>query len=228
MRSLFIPLLLSAFFSCRAQQQNELNANEFAKALGGKNIQVLDVRTPGEFNGGHIENALLADWNNQPEFNRRVQHIDKDKPVYVYCLAGGRSASAAQWMRQHGFQQVYELKGGIHAWRAAGKPLQATAALPQMSLQQFMTLIPADTVCLVDVGAKWCPPCVKLEPVLQEIEREMAGKVKLLRIDAATQTQIMQELGIAGLPGLLVYKNGKQTWKQEGMATKEEILKQLQ
>jgi rhodanese-related sulfurtransferase len=227
MRLPFLFLSVIALFSCKAQQKTVLDAGEFEKAMQQKNIQVLDVRTSGEYQNGHIQNALQANWNDKTEFNSRVQHVDKDKPVYVYCLAGGRSAAAANWMRSNGYKEVYELAGGMNAWRAAAKLVEGAMAEKQITMTEFMALVPADTVCLVDIGAKWCPPCVKLAPVLDEIEKEMTGKMKLIKIDAGTQTQLMQELGIIGLPGLLIYKKGKQTWKHEGMATKEELVEQL-
>lgn len=79
-------LIFSAIIiSCTAQTKTALNADEFEKAITTKeNIQILDVRTPGEFFGGHIKNALQADWNNKTEFERRLAFIDKNKPVYVY------------------------------------------------------------------------------------------------------------------------------------------------
>lgn len=227
MRHILSLVTVLVFISCSAQEKTNLDANEFEKAIQQKNIQVLDVRTSGEYQAGHIQNALQANWNNKTEFSSRVQYVDKDKPVYVYCLAGGRSAAAAGWMRENGYKQVYELTGGMNAWRAASKPVEGVAGEHQMTLAEFQAMIPADSVCLVDIGAKWCPPCVKLAPVLAELEKEMAGKMKLVKIDAGTQTEIMKELGVVGLPGLLVYKNGQQTWKHEGFATKEELLQQL-
>ena len=117
-------LLISIFcFSCTAQTKTNLNAEEFEKAITQTNIQLLDVRTPGEYKTSHIANSLLADWNDKAEFNRRISFVDKKKPVYVYCLSGGRSASAAARMRSMGYEQVYELKGGINAWKAGNKPV---------------------------------------------------------------------------------------------------------
>jgi len=121
-------LFSAVIISCTAQTKNALTANEFEKEITTKeNIQILDVRTPGEFFSGHIKNALQADWNDAKEFERRLAFIDKTKPVYVYCLAGGRSAAAADKMRKLGYNNVYELKGGINAWRAANKILDGTS-----------------------------------------------------------------------------------------------------
>ena len=71
-----------------------LNAAAYKEAIAAKNIQVLDVRTAAEFNAGHIQNALQANWLDQKEFANRTQHLDKNLTVYVYCQVGARSASA--------------------------------------------------------------------------------------------------------------------------------------
>jgi rhodanese-related sulfurtransferase len=85
---------LSIFASCNSQaQQTNLSVAEFEKGIAQNNIQVLDVRTPGEYQSGHLKNALLADWNNDAEFQQRVKALDKSKPVYTYCLSGGRSSA---------------------------------------------------------------------------------------------------------------------------------------
>src|SRR5436190_24197979 len=87
-------LLSTLLLSCAAQDKTGLSADEFEKAINTtENIQVLDVRTPGEYFSGHIKNALQAHWNDPKEFDRSITFIDKDKPVYLYCLAGGRSAA---------------------------------------------------------------------------------------------------------------------------------------
>jgi rhodanese-related sulfurtransferase len=225
-------ILFLAFFggSCQAQNPaNVLDANQFEKALNDS-VQVLDVRRAEEYKTGHIKNALLADWTNQTEFKRRVQYIDKDRPVYVYCLAGGRSAAAANWLRAQGYTRVVELQGGINAWKNAQKSLEGAVAAnqPQMTLADFQQKIQPGKTYLVDFGAPWCPPCVKMAPVLDSLEKEMAGKVEIIRIDAGIHTDLMKALGIEALPGLLVYKNQQQTWKHEGVATREALLAQLQ
>lgn len=75
------------------------------------NASILDVRTPSEFSKGHLINALNYDWNGN-EFDKQIAPLDKSKPVFVYCLSGGRSSSAANKMRSSGFTQVYEMDGG--------------------------------------------------------------------------------------------------------------------
>ena len=106
-----------------AQQSPNLSINDFEKGVKKPNVQVLDVRTVGEYETGHLKNAVLADWNNQEEFKKKEQTLDKSKPVYTYCLVGGRSAAAAKWLTTKGYK-VYNMDGGIAAWKKAGKPVE--------------------------------------------------------------------------------------------------------
>ncbi len=117
--------MIGAFFACNsiAQQPANLSVNAFQKGINQKNIQVLDVRTPGEYQTGHLKNALLADWMNQEEFAKKVSSLDKSKTVYTYCQVGGRSSKAATLLKEKGYT-VYNLEGGIAAWKQAGKPVE--------------------------------------------------------------------------------------------------------
>ena len=210
-------------FSCTAQTKTSLTADEFEKAISKDSVQILDVRTPGEYTSGHIKNTLLANWNDKDEFDRRISFIDKNKPVYVYCLAGGRSAAAAEKMRALGFKNVYELTGGINAWKAADKGLEgvATAKLP-LSLEIFNTSISKGTV-LVDFGAEWCPPCKIMEPVLQQLQKNNPGKFTLVKVDGGNDEAILKEYKVTALPVFIIFKDGKMVWRKDGVAEEKEI-----
>ena len=122
---LLLLFFVGTFTACNsiAQQSNNLTVGNFEKGVKQKNIQVLDVRTPSEYESGHLKNAILADWTNQEEFIKKVQLIDKSKTVYTYCHSGGRSGQATTWLIKNGFT-VYNLDGGIAAWKKAGKPVE--------------------------------------------------------------------------------------------------------
>ena len=95
----------------------DLNVAEFEKMLEENPGTVLDVRTPDEYKQGNIEGSVLIDWYS-PDFATKAAELDKDKPVYVYCHVGGRSSSAMKKLtKELGFTEVYNLKGGIVAWR---------------------------------------------------------------------------------------------------------------
>ena len=118
--SLLVILLLSLFSCSYAQKGNELSPKEFDKALKiEKQPQLVDVRTPDEYNELHIEGAENIDWNGD-DFDEEVSRLDKTQPVYVYCQSGKRSAKAAKHMRELGFTKVYELQGGILGWEQSG------------------------------------------------------------------------------------------------------------
>jgi len=229
MKNVYFLFLFFASASCHAQPATitKMKPDEFEKAIAGNNMQVLDVRTAAEFNAGHIKSSLQADWTNQQQFLDRIQHVDKDKPVYIYCLVGGRSASAAEWMRNNGFKNVVELMGGINAWKTAARPLEGNRNVPQMTMEQYTASIPTDKTTLVDFGATWCPPCVKMNPILDELEGTKDLNFLLLRMDAGVHTDVMKALGIEPIPVFIIYKKGKEVWRKQGIVSKDELMAQL-
>ncbi len=214
-------------FSCTAQTKKSLTAEEFEQSITRDSVQVLDVRTPGEYASGHIKNTLLANWNDKEEFNRRIAFINKEKPVYVYCLGGGRSAAAAAKMRDMGFKKVYELQGGINAWKAADKSLEGAVAGKQMSMDEFNGAISSSKTVLVDFGAEWCPPCKTMEPVLEQLQKNNPGKFTLVKVDGGRDELILQQYKVTALPVFILFKDGKPVWRKDGVADEKEIAAQL-
>ncbi|MDH5398167.1 MAG: rhodanese-like domain-containing protein [Cyclobacteriaceae bacterium] len=86
-----------------------------------ENHVLLDVRTPNEVGQGYIEGAINID-TRDGAFREKIAGLEKDKTYFVYCHSGGRSRSTFNLMKGLGFS-VYELQGGITAWRSAGKAL---------------------------------------------------------------------------------------------------------
>lgn len=117
-------LILAIASGCtQGQTKNSLPPKAFAeKITKSGDGTVLDVRTPEEYAEGHLANAKNFDWNGD-HFEHQIMALDKSKPVFVYCLKGGRSASAASKMRSLGFKDVYELDGGIAKWQEAKLPV---------------------------------------------------------------------------------------------------------
>lgn len=118
-------LLLFVSGAAVAQNKSEADPATFEKGLQGKNVQLVDVRRPDEFKEGHIKGAVLANWQDDKQFQAQAAKLDKSKPVYLYCLAGVRGNKAASWLVKNGFTQVVNLEGGITAWKEAGKPIEA-------------------------------------------------------------------------------------------------------
>lgn len=209
--------------TCKAQTKTSLTADEFEKAISKDSIQLLDVRTPDEYASGHIKNSLLADWKDKNEFNRRIGYIDKERPVFVYCLGGGRSAAAAEKMRASGYLQVYELVGGMNAWKAGNKAVEGKSNEIQMSVEEFTQSINASKTVLVDFGAEWCPPCKKMEPILVQLKKDVGKTYSLVKVDGGNDISVMKALQFVALPTFIVFKDGKEVWRKQGIATLEEL-----
>jgi rhodanese-related sulfurtransferase len=119
----FITVLsfaLVLFSACAQSSKEKLEVKIFQKELSASpNAVVLDVRSEGEFQGGHLAKALNMNYN-APNFADNMSRLDKSKTYFVYCAAGVRSARAAALMRDAGFKNVLEMKGGLNDWQAAG------------------------------------------------------------------------------------------------------------
>lgn len=219
--------------SCsNAQVQNaktNLAVSEFHEKMKEKSdALVIDVRTPAEFNKGHIDGALNIDWNGN-DFNNHIALLEKNNTVMVYCLSGSRSAAAADKMRSIGFTEVYEMDGGIMKWNAANLPVTEVTKNKKkgMSTSEFEMLLDTDKLVLVDFYADWCLPCKKMKPYLEEISREMAETVKVVRINVDENTELYKELRIDAIPVLQIYKNQTLTWSNKGFIAKEDVVEQL-
>lgn len=90
-----------------------------SKMESSTDAQIVDVRTEAEWAGGIIPGAVKMNYYDT-DFVEKVKTLDKTKPVFVYCKAGGRSAGAMGKMKKLGFVEIYNLNGGITAWKNAG------------------------------------------------------------------------------------------------------------
>ena len=210
----FLFVSLDAF----SQRVNNVSVKEFEKDLDTAMVQLLDVRKSEEYKAGHLKGAFQADWLDKKEFEERIQYLDKSKPVFVYCLVGGRSGAAASYLAQKGFN-VVNMEGGISAWKKENKPVETNTTVQQMKVEEYSQLVHSAPLVLVDFGAGWCLPCKKMEPVINEVEKEHAA-VKFIKIDAGVEDVIVKQYKVEGLPVFVLYKNGKEVWRQEGVADK--------
>lgn len=226
----FAILLNSCTNSQSQNAKTNLPASEFSEKIKAMpTAPIIDVRTPEEFVKGHLPNAKNIDWRGN-DFDKQVASLDKSQPVFVYCLSGGRSASAANAIRASGFKEVYELEGGIMKWRGANLPETTinTVESKGISKQQFEAMLNTDKMVLIDFYADWCAPCLKMKPYLDEITKDMADKVVVIRVNADDNQALCKELQIDALPVLQLYKSKTLAWTNVGFIEKAEVLKQLQ
>jgi rhodanese-related sulfurtransferase len=115
-----------AFAGCKEKESagnTALDTDKFAEMISAPSEKViLDVRTPEEFNEGHIQNAMLINFHDE-DFKQQVNKLDKQVPVYIYCASGVRSDKAATILKQEGFKEVYVLEKGLKGWGEANPKL---------------------------------------------------------------------------------------------------------
>jgi len=92
---------------------------EFSEVVKQPGVITLDVRTPEEFNAGHIANAININLEGS-DFASEVSKLDKNATVAVYCRSGNRSGVATEQMAELGFVDMYDMQGGILEWEAVG------------------------------------------------------------------------------------------------------------
>jgi len=135
LKSILIVAVAFTLMSCNCKQKQEtvavqqvtqekvvelITATELEKV--DESVQLIDVRTPDEFNGGHIKNAKNINFF-EGNFIDQMSKLNKDEALYIYCRSGGRSGKAAQKLKNAGFTKVYDLQGGFMKWQSEGKEI---------------------------------------------------------------------------------------------------------
>jgi len=206
-----------------------LSAKEFHdKISSGKGI-VLDVRTAQETRRGAIQNASFISLND-PKFTQKINVMQKDQPIYVYCASGSRSYRASQILIQNGFNEVYNLNGGILTWNNSGFPIVRPSAssqleVKQLSINEFNTLIKKNQPVLIDFNTAWCAPCKKMNPIIEQLKKEYGQKATIIKIDVDQNTDVARKMGVRGVPVFMLFKNSKEVWRHSGVITKSELKK---
>ncbi|OKL40555.1 rhodanese-like domain-containing protein [Pontibacter flavimaris] len=128
MRILAISILATLMFGCAGMPQQgpaqvqKLTPTEFKEQNMNSKTVLVDVRTPEEYESGHLDGAMLSDFRGGV-FAEDLKNWDKDKVYYLYCASGNRSGQAAELMKQAGFQHIYDL-GGYQSLKEAGLPTE--------------------------------------------------------------------------------------------------------
>ncbi|MBI1307906.1 MAG: thioredoxin [Bacteroidetes bacterium] len=215
-------------------KSKKLSAVEFDKQIKAtSNPQILDVRTPEEFNTGHLANAQNINVNSSA-FNQTVDLLSKDDTVFVYCKSGGRSGEAARRLIAKGFKNVYDLVGGTMSWEAAKLPLEGGAAQSQsqnqnqahgISVAEFDSVAKSQPTVLVDFYAPWCGPCKEMAPYLEKLKNQYPeDKLKIVKIDVDQNKTITQHFQISSIPTVQIYHDGKTVYDQPGVLNEEQIM----
>lgn len=119
-------VFISGFNFKEARIQNQVKVvspKEVNSLLKDNSIQVIDVRTPEEFEESHLKNAKNINYLGT-NFSKSISALNKNIPVLIYCRSGKRSSESVEQFLKAGFKKIYNLEGGILNWKAEGLKLE--------------------------------------------------------------------------------------------------------
>jgi len=125
-------LIINFLFGCISQTESlnqnleDIGVQEAFELIqrnqGNQDFVIIDIRTPEEFNEGHLGNAFNIDFYSET-FKEDLDKLDKNKTYFIYCRRGNRSGRAMPIMKELGFKEIYNLSVGIKEWIAEGLPV---------------------------------------------------------------------------------------------------------
>ena len=130
-RRLLFFVLCMLIWGCEAQKSQagdktavliDIDSNKAQELINENNVIIIDVRTPQEYNIGHINNAKNINISDK-SFQSRIENLDKNANYLVYCRTGNRSRHAVNMMEKMDFKTIYHLEHGITEWIREGKPV---------------------------------------------------------------------------------------------------------
>ncbi|HTD98708.1 MAG TPA: rhodanese-like domain-containing protein [Mucilaginibacter sp.] len=205
-----------------------LTVDSFAAKISGQTKpQIIDVRTPEEFEINHINDAINIDLTKN-NYLEGLKQFDKSKPVFIYAIQNYRPGLLARELREKGYTEVYELKSGIANWIGAGRPYYSSAK-NIVSLNEYKKLIADHRLVLVDIGTKYCGACVKVKKMVDSLKTENNNAYEILQLELYNNPRLAADLKeIQSVPTILFYKEGQLVWKKTGLTfTKEELVAEI-
>ncbi len=118
-------LLLPLMMACHppVPEEENVNVEQASDLMENGQVTLLDVRTDSEWDQGYIDGARQLNFH-EDDFEQELATLPKDETYLVYCHSGGRSAKTLHKMKEMGFEKVYNLDGGISAWKDSGKEVK--------------------------------------------------------------------------------------------------------
>lgn len=221
-KTLFFFIIAIFTLSCtNAQEVKNVDSKAFSVLIKSGDGIILDVRTPQEYSRGHIESSTLIS-TNDPKFIEKVSLLQKGKSIYVYCLSGSRSQAVANYLSKNGFTRVYNLTRGLMEWQQYGYPLTRSdkpvaSDSKTYNESEFNKLLYSKDLVLIDFHATWCAPCKKMAPIIEKLQKNYIEKATIEKIDIVANKTLKNTYNVASIPGLILFKNGKEVWKHTGL-----------
>ena len=228
---IFFLICIAAFFSCSTTLEDTyktFDIVELKDIIDNQDIIILDVRTIQETSQGYVPNATFIDYYDD-KFDEKVNLIDRQKSIYVYCKIGGRSKKVAEKLNKMGFAGVYNLDGGFMKWKSSNLTYYIDTINFKNQNTNHHTPAYLDSVLLshenvlVYISTKWCTPCRKTEPVIDRFAEQYIGTVKVLKLDLDADPFLTERYSIKSIPTCLLYKNNTEVWRKNGIIAHKEL-----
>ncbi len=102
--------------------------------------------------------------------------------------------------------------------------------IPQydVNMAKFKDIIDSNTPVLVDFFAEWCGPCKMMPPILNQVKSKLGDDVKIIKIDVDKNSALAQNYAVRGVPTLIIFKDGKQVWRESGVIQANDLVKTIQ
>lgn len=117
--SLFITTACAQSQNPQADNVKHVSAKEFSEIIVKGGGQLIDIRTPGEYNQGHIDGAVMIDFY-APTYRQNLDKLDKNIPIYIYCRSGNRTGQSVRVLHELGFKEIVNLQRGLIDWQRNG------------------------------------------------------------------------------------------------------------
>ena len=207
---------------------NQLNSSDLSRITDNRKVNLIDVRTHGEYANGHIAGAGQLNYY-ALDFKKKLLLLQKDQPIYLYCNTGYRSQRAAEFLAKNGYEEVYNLEQGIMEWNlydyaTVVEPGARPDIKDRMEPDEFYALIKSDKPVLVDFYAPWCGPCRQMMPIIDSLKTKYKNEYTIVKINVDASKKLVKELRIGGVPYLVVYRNGKILNSRNGLLSREELI----
>jgi thioredoxin len=229
MKQIILTLFASIalLINTNAQVNQNVDAAKFKELISKGDVILVDVRTPQEYYRGHIAGSTAIDISD-PNFVTKINLLQKEKTILIYCLTGSRSYAAANYMSKNGFKNIYNLQRGIMEWNQKGYPIEQSSqtvasAGATYSGQSFDKLLKDNKVVLVDFHAVWCGPCKAMNPVIDKVSTDFKGKARVEKVDVEANKELTTAYQVQSVPQLLIFKDGKKVWSHNGTISYDDL-----
>ena len=231
----FIILYIILFSSCQNTQEEKfrnIDIIKFYETVSASNITILDVRTSQERAHGYINNSTHIDFYDD-SFLDKVNLLNKENPIYIYCKVGGRSTKVSEKISELGFKEIYNLEGGFISWSGHNLPFEFSLENKSENLKQGFTKADIDSILslknktLIYISTKWCAPCREMNPIVEKLKRELPNHLQIINIDLDHNFFVKEMYDISSIPLFVLYENNKEVWRKNGIIAYSEIAEKL-